>query len=329
MNELIKQRILNYFNGRLSPKEEAGLLAWLKEGEANRNYFFQIKEDLDPGKIEHPLLRSSYAELINKLLIGHQFRTASTGKIKKLRLSFVRVAAMLLVASLTGFTVAYLITGRPWDSSRVVWFESCVPRGEKSQLLLPDGSKVWLNAESALSYPGNFMENNRHVKLKGEAYFEVAKQNGSAFTVETHDYHVRVTGTRFNVMAYPDFHRTETTLIDGRIEIRKGKQSIDVDPGQTVIFKENQFLLEKTNAVKAAKWKDDIFDFDQITFQELVIRLERWYDVDIEIRNPDLNKIVYSGVFKNEETIEQVLNTLKLTSPIRYSRNGFRKFIIE
>lgn len=329
MDNLIKQWILDYFNGRLSPDEEAGLLAWLKESEANRSYFFQVKENLDPGKMEHPLLERSYAGLINRLFIGHQFRPASAGKIRKLRSSFARVAAMLVIALLAGFTVGYLVTAKPLGDSPVVWFETSVPRGEKSQLLLPDGSKVWMNAESVVSYPGNFMDGNRHVKLKGEAYFEVAKQNGSAFIVETHDYDIEVTGTRFNVMAYPDFHRTETTLIDGRIGIRKGKQTIDVKPGQTVTLKENQFLLEKTDAAKAATWKDGIFDFDEITFEELVMRLERWYDVDMEIINPGLNKMSYSGVFKNEETIDEVLTTLQVAIPFHYTRNGFRKFRIE
>jgi transmembrane sensor len=330
MNDLIRQKILDYFNGRLPAEEEAGLLSWIKADEENRIEFLRLKESLDPEKMEHPLLRSSYAELKNKLGIGRHFKTVPGSKSKKLYFSFSRVAAMLLLALITGFAVAYFLVGTPpGKSAQVVWFETKVPRGEKSQLLLPDGSKVWLNSESSLSYPSNFMEDNRKVQLKGEAYFEVAKQDGSTFTVGTNDYDVLVHGTSFNVMAYADFDRTETTLIEGKIEIRRGTRTIDVNPGQTLIFREDRFRMERSDAEKSAKWKDDIFDFDQITFQELVVRLERWYDVDIEIKNPDLNQIVYSGVFKNEETIDQVLNTLELTSPIRYSRNGFREFIIE
>jgi len=172
------------------------------------------------------------------------------------------------------------------------------------------------------------MDGNRNVKLNGEAYFEVAKHNGSVFTVETPDYNVRVLGTKFNLMAYENFNRTETTLIEGMIEIQKGKQIIDVVPGQTFTYKDNQFFSKETKAAKSSRWKDDVFDFDQITFQEMVIRLERWYDVDIEIRSEELKQITYSGVFKNEETIEEVLNTFQLTMPIRYTRDGFRKFNI-
>lgn len=327
-NVAMQDRILDYFNGQLSPSEEANLLNWLNENEENRMVFLQIKNNLDPDKMEHQLLSGSYAELKSKLLIRQQFNSVPTIQLKKQRFSFLKIAAMLVLAAVSGFTVAYLMTGRPNAQTDTVWFETQVPRGEKSLLLLPDGSKVWMNSESSLSYPGNFMDGNRNVKLKGEAYFEVAKQDGLPFTVETRDYNVRVLGTKFNVMAYGDFDRTETTLIEGKVEIQRGKQTVDVVPGQTSTFKDNRLITKETDALKSSKWKDDIFDFDQITFQELVIRLERWYNVDIEISNPELNQITYSGVFKNEETIEEVLNTFQLTMPIRYARDGFRKFNI-
>lgn len=327
-NNTIRLKILDYFNGRLSAQEEALLINWMKEGDENKAYFFQIKNSLDPEKIDHPLLRSSYSELQSKLLINRQFRSLPKGRFRKLSINFSRVAALMIIAAIFGFAVALFVNQWTATNSNIVWFETQVPRGEKSQILLPDGSKVWLNSESSLSYPSNFMKENRDIKLKGEAYFEVAKLNGKDFTVETKDFNIRVLGTKFNVTAYEDFKRTETTLLEGTIEIQRGKKTINVSPGQTFIFKENQFFTKETNAVKSAKWKDDIFDFDRITFQEMVVRLERWYDVDIEIKGEELKDIVYSGVFKNEETIDQVLNTFQLTMPIQYSRDDFRKISI-
>lgn len=327
-NISIQKKILAYFNGQLTSVEEAKLFIWIKESEENRQVFFHLKNKLDPDKMDHPLLQSSYAELRNKLFIKNQFEVTRQTGIRKFQFSLQKIAAVILLAASFGFAVAYLLSGRSSEQSKIVWFETKVPRGEKSQLMLPDGSKVWLNSESSLSYPNNFMDGNRDVKLKGEAYFEVAKQKGSVFTVETHDYNVRVLGTKFNVTAYEDFKRTETSLIEGRIEIQKEKQTMEVVPGQMLIYKDHQFYTEETNTIKSAKWKDDIFDFDRITFRELVVRLERWYDLDIEIRNPELNDKTYSGVFKNEETIEEVLNTFQLTMPISYKREGFRKISI-
>lgn len=329
VNNTIERKISNYFNGKLSAAEEAELIQWLKLNEENRAYFLSYKEKIDPQEIEHPLLQSSFAELKNRLLINQEFNSSIIGRVRRLQLSFSQIAAMLLVALIAGFSIAYLLTGSKMTKTNVVWFETHVPRGEKSQLILPDGSKVWLNSESDISYPSDFMNGNRVMKLSGEAYFEVAKLENKPFTVETNNYNIRVLGTKFNVMAYPDFNRTETSLIEGKIEIQQGEQSVRVVPGETFSYADNRYSIKEARVSQTSKWKDDVFDFDRITFKELIVRMERWYDVDIEIKNPELNGILYSGIFKNEETILEVLNTFQLTLPIRCSRVGFRKFIIE
>ena len=325
----IEQKVLDYFNGQLDAVEEAGLIQWLKADKKNEASFFEIKESLDPQKMQHPLLESSFLELKSKLIINQTLKSNISGSRRILNISFLRVAAMLAIALIAGFSIAYIFIENKVAKNEVVWFETMVPRGEKSQLILPDGSKVWINSESRISYPSNFMEGNREIKLLGEAYFEVVKYEDKSFTVETNDYNIRVLGTKFNVMAYPDFERTETSLIEGKIEIKKGEQAIIVVPGEIFTYSNNQFSIDKKNTNQLARWKDDIFDFDRITFKELTSRLERWYDVDIEIKNPELNGIVYSGIFKNEETIWQVLNTLQLTIPIQYNRTNFRNFVIE
>lgn len=325
-----KEKIIrDYFNGQLTVDEEVGLMEWIKACEANKAYFFQIKESLHPQEMEHPLLERSYAELKNRLLINQQFNSQVFGRTKGFQVSFSRIAAMLVLALLTGFSIAYLLIGRAETKNEIVWFETIVPRGEKSQLVLPDGSKVWVNSESRLSYPSDYMNGDRKLRLTGEAYFEVIKKHGENLIVETKDYSVSVLGTKFNVMAYPDFNRTETSLIEGKIEIKKDEQTITVVPGQILTYAEDRFKIKEDNTKLTTRWKDDVFDFDKISFRELIIRLERWYDVKIEVKNPELNKIIYSGVFKNEETIWQVLQTFELTLPIRYQRVDFRRFVIE
>jgi ferric-dicitrate binding protein FerR (iron transport regulator) len=325
----IERKIHDYFNGQLPPVEEAELIHWLNSDESNKAFFFNMKERLDPQKMQHPLLETSFIELKNKLIIAQGFNSNQLSRKRILKFSFLRVAAMLAIALIAGFSIAYLFIEPQTSKTEVVWFEMLVPPGEKSQLRLPDGSKVWVNSESKISYPSNFMDGDREIKLTGEAYFEVAKSEGKPFTVKTNDYNVRVLGTKFNVMAYPDFGRTETSLIEGKIEIQKGEQSIPVVPGEIFTYSDNQFTINEKNTIQSALWKDDVFDFERITFKELVVRLERWYDVEIEIKYAELNSIVYSGIFKNEETIWQVLNTFQLTLPIQYKRVDSRKFVIE
>ena len=326
-DEQIKANILAYFSGKLSPEDEEKLLLWIKEDNENLDYFNHVKYNIDIESVSHPLTQTSFAELKNKIFIQQQFTSTQATIGHKFYLSFSKIAAIFFFAILLGAVSTYLIN-RSTASKQVVWFETKVPRGKKSQLLLPDGSKIWVNAETSISYPNNFMNGNRIIKLDGEAYFEVAKLNGSNFTVETNDYNIHVLGTKFNVTAYSDFGRTETSLIEGRVEIDKDAQTVNIIPGQTVTFCNDKFKVKSNNTLQTSKWKDDVFDFDHVAFKELIKRLERWYDVEIDIKSPELSDIVYSGVFKNEETIDEVLNIFELTLPVSYSRESFRKFSI-
>ena len=329
VNTIHKKKILAYFNGQLTSVEEKELKKWIKECSKNKSYFFKIKKELDVNDINHPLLQDSFIELKNKLYLNQQFKAIHGGRSRKLVFSFSRVAALVILVFTLGFALSYILSNNLHNESEIVWFNTNVSRGEKSQLLLPDGSKVWMNSESTISYPSNFLEGSREIILEGEAFFEVAKYEGKNFTVKTHDYNIEVLGTKFNVMAYTDFNRTETSLIEGHVQIQKGSQTVDLEPGQMLTFKNKQFSVQKTNTFHSGSWKDDKFSFDHITFSEMVVRLERWYDVDIIMKDETLNDIVYSGVFKNEETIWQVLNSIQMTLPIKYSRSGFRKFVIE
>lgn len=325
----IEKQIRDYFNSTLSAAEEADLVRWIKDSNENKEYFINYKKKLDARDVDHPLLESSFAELKNRLILSNEFNSAMSGKVKKIQLSFARIAAMLLIALLAGFSVSYFMGRQHSSPNHVVWFETHVPKGEKSQLILPDGSKVWINSESTISYPSNFIDGQREIKLSGEAYFEVAKLENKPFVVKTRSYDIKVLGTKFNVMAYPDFNRIATSLIEGKIVIQKGEQSIPVIPGEIFTCSNDKYSIKEAKVDQTARWKDNIFDFDQITFKELIARMERWYDVDIKVTSPELEGILYSGVFKNEETIGQALNTIQLTLPIRCTNVGFREFVIE
>ena len=193
-------------------------------------------------------MKGSFDELKSKLLINKQFREKTKGTVHKLSLSFSRIAAVMFLFMAFGFMLSYIIIHKDTAETKVVWFETFAPRGEKSRLMLPDGSKVWLNSETSLSYPNNFLEGNRKVKLSGEAFFEVNKLKGTEFDVETKDYNIKVLGTKFNVMAYSDFNRTETSLIEGEVQIIKGHQKVEITPGQVFIYTNKNFYISDKNA---------------------------------------------------------------------------------
>lgn len=205
------------------------------------------------------------------------------------------------------------------------WYHTYVPRGEKSKLILPDGTKVWLNAETTLKYPVSNAGKERIMKLEGEAYFEVKKNKDRPFVVETPHYDVVVKGTSFNIMAYNDINRTETSLVTGKVTIRnikkgKNKSPITLNAGKKMIFnKENHALnIETADMEQDMAWKNNLFVFSETNFEELCKRLERWYDVDVTLADKELKKIRYTGKFRNEETIWQVLDIIKITTPIEY-----------
>jgi len=192
---------------------------------------------------------------------------------------------------------------------------------------------VWLNSESKLRYPANFSQKERWVELSGEAFFSVTRHGDQSFFVKTTDFNIRVTGTKFNVMAYEDFNRTEASLEEGRIELlsNSGKEKIaQLKPNQKIIFskEKHEYTIVKSKPEIESSWKNNEFVFEDIEFSEFAKRLERWYNVEIIFADQELSKIRYTGKFKNKETIWQVLDIIKLTTNIEYTLND-RKLIIK
>ncbi len=325
----IEKIIHSYFNGQLNAEKEKELSEWIKADSKNKKFFESVKKKLRAESIQHQLIDQSWSELQSRIYINNQFKSRKQTLIRRLNTNFTRVAAVVLAIVGLSFLLAQIMPRFDQLNKEISWFETVAPRGEKSMISLPDGSKVWLNSETIIQYPSNYIEGNRAIRLTGEAYFEVEKFKGSTFTVKTNDYTVEVLGTKFNVMAYEDFNRTETSLIEGKVRIRHKNRAIEMEPGQELSFQDNQFFLEKKDTRQSTRWKDDTFDFNRVPLNELVRRLERWYDVEINMEDNELKETIYSGVFKNEETIWQVLNILQLTLPIEYERTDFRKIEIK
>ena len=150
--------------------------------------------------------------------------------------------------------------------------------GEKSKLILADGTVVWLNAGSSLQYAGNFNSKNREVFLTGEAYFEVTKQSdGTPFVVKTDQYSVLVKGTKFNVSSYPEDLSAKTTLLEGSIDILYKGRHIPVAPGELLsLDKQNgSFSRQKVQASQYKSWTEGRVEYDKITLNELAVRLSR------------------------------------------------------
>ncbi len=195
------------------------------------------------------------------------------------------------------------------------------PAGVKTQVSLPDGSLVWLNSGSSLSYPTRFDRENRKVDLTGEAYFEVVKNEMAPMFVSVDNMKVKVYGTRFNVNVSPECGLVETTLVEGKVTLipDQGKKEYLLEPGYTASFTVNDHKITSQkvkNMDSVIGWKDGKLLFQDEHFSNIVCKLERWYNVDIRLADKSLGDYVLFATFV-DQNIEQVLDILSYSIPIK------------
>lgn len=188
-----------------------------------------------------------------------------------------------------------------------------VPRGAEYNLTLADGTHIWMNADSELKYPIKFTGENREVYLKGEAYFDVAPDASCPFIVNVGELNIRVLGTSFNVMAYADEARIETTLESGRVEIRQNRKEVELQPGMQAVYEKSSGKLSsrKVNTLLYTSWKDSQMVFEELRLEELFNRLGRWYDVDVFYQNNELKDIRLTGNLSKHEHISAILDLFR------------------
>lgn len=202
------------------------------------------------------------------------------------------------------------------------------PRGGKFRLTLPDGTKVWMNSASSLTYPTAFNGKNRTVDLSGEAYFEVAKNAKQPFTVNTQDLKVNVTGTHFNVNGYEDEGQVLTTLVEGGVQVQRRQETQALKPGQQAIAQQNtnSITVANANIKQVLAWKDGLFIFDGKQKSEILRELSRWYDIEIEDKSGH-SSTTYSGVLNRSLSLEELLDLLRESNVMNGKISG-RKLII-
>jgi ferric-dicitrate binding protein FerR (iron transport regulator) len=347
--EEIKEDIINLLSNKISAEESTRLLAWLKVSEENKIFFDQITD------IWHTSSSMSKAEEfdaqiawndISKIL---QDKPASE-KLKALHWlkPFAAAAAILIIAFLSALLIMQK-SGNIQGPEQYV--EMIAPLGSRSIVMLPDGTKVWLNSGSKITFSNAFGKSSRDLKLEGEAYFAVAKNKEIPFVVHTSAINITALGTAFNVKAYDDDDIIETTLEEGSVKIesvtKTGKVSVPLilKPKQKAVFnktgvtqtaskpvQETLKPAEKTvvqtksellqvDSVADTKpytsWKDSRWIFRHEKLEDLVRKLERRYDVEISFKDNSLKTYSFSGSLY-DESIEQVFEAIKMIAPIEY-----------
>lgn len=207
-------------------------------------------------------------------------------------------------------------------SSEVLYNTISTPRGGQYQLMLADGSKVWLNAASSLRFPASFAGKERKVELLGEAYFEVAKNAAMPFKVKVHGMEVEVLGTHFNINSYDNESIVRTTLLEGSIKINKDDKSSLLKPGQQAQMNEagEIKIISNVDVEEAIAWKEGKFQFDKADIHAIMRQLARWYDVEVEYKGNVSSH--FGGTISRDVNLSQVLNMLHLTGEVNFKIEG-------
>jgi ferric-dicitrate binding protein FerR (iron transport regulator) len=337
----MKEEILERFLSNRCSKEELKTIAgWMKKESGSlesrirwKKYWNGLNTNRDiPGLSEISLLNRIHHQLNIRLNAAHELSGKPVEKpLKRLGKILTKIAAILFIPLLFASLVYYLQRGQEPVAETIteqkpIYQQVTSPRGNKTRLELSDGSVVWLNHGSSLSFPLQFTGNNRMVYLEGEAYFEVKSNLARPFIVIARDLQFRATGTKFNIMAYPDEAVVEATLQSGKITLQKElpdrrvENLLNLEPSQQARYftEEKRIDYFDVDPVNYVSWKDGKLVMMDDPLSQIVKKLERWYNVDINFTKEELGCIRYSGTF-TDETLRQVLDLMKLATPIDYT----------
>jgi ferric-dicitrate binding protein FerR (iron transport regulator) len=280
----------------------------------------------------------------------------TTRRITSLKMNFVRIAAIFVVTFLVGGTLSYFIfNSKPIEV--LSYCEVSASLGSKSEIVLPDKTHVWLNAGSKIKYSTQFNRDNRMIYLEGEGYFKVAKNRGLPFIVDAFGFEVKAIGTEFNVKAYKDDATIETTMVEGKVTLQHSTENILAD----VFLVSNQratfFKTKETLTIEAIKeleektqeyeykpddrlvivskispkskvsWKENQLIIEREKLSVLVEQLNRKYNFTFVFKTEDIKRFRFTGTLE-DETLQQVMDAIKISAPIDYTIVG-KTVIIE
>lgn len=314
--------IERYISGIADEKETCYIEALFSQGQGNFSLRNFIEKDWET-EFEQPL--TSNTEL-NSLLdrVHHIIRNKENDRRKLLVNRLVRVYSRVAAILLLPLIVAGTLLSGYFSKSEIVpavqYSSSMIhsPYGARVSFSLPDGTVGWLNSGSTLTYTIPFNE-NRNITLQGEAWFDVVHNEKSPFEISVGNSKVKVLGTSFNVSAYPGESYIEVVLQHGKVEFYPGNstQKIAMNPYEKLILKEGNIDVSLTDPSKYKAWTDGKLVFRGDNMAEVARRIERWYNVKVYLADEDLKKFSFRATFE-DDSLEEVLRLLSLTSPIGY-----------
>lgn len=295
------------------------LLSWISESEKNRDEFIRYKNTralLHQGK---EMSEKFVAEDFKRVKI----RMKTSGHLVKFRQLF-KYAAIITLAIIGGYLLHSVTTMT--GNIEISMNEISVPNGNRSLIILPDGSKTWLTNGSKISYPENFTGETREIKLEGEAFFTVAHNEGKPFYVNIGAHRVKVLGTEFSVLAYPDDNIVQVDLVSGKVQMdiqdKAGNyKSYSLKPLHSLVLDKTSGSLK--NNIKIPDgffkyWQKGVYEFKDESFDSLAQKIERLYSVTIVFEDSRLRQSAFTGAFHVDSNIYTIIETFKRASRIPF-----------
>lgn len=324
--------IVQFLSGNITPEDQQELEKWIDASPGNREYFIQLRDAWMATAATGPY---------NAEAAWEEMRQVNAPVSVKRWKQVLKMAASYTLPFVLGGGVVFswLTLKKGQGDQGLVTVTS--PKGATTKIELSDGTEVWLNAGSKLEYASSFNTAGREVKLEGEAFFKVHTDSRKPFTVKASDLRILALGTSFNVKAYPEDKGVVTTLVDGAVRIDGSSTAnpfkIMLKPHQHVVYKQTTEApaagkntsshaaapapvetKEVSNTDIYTAWKDGNWIVTGQTLEEMAVTMERRFNVNVDFKEDELKNYRFSGTFR-QETLEQVLNILKLTAPLDYS----------
>lgn len=333
----IQELAMRYFEGKILREDEKQLFDFIEQSEDNRAKFRQWEKQWIFSAVADSQTDAEWKTLQRKIRTHEAIipMLATSGQAAP-KLSIPRFAVwrkIAAVAAIVLLTIGGTLGIWQWTSSMKpeTYFLCETPYGEKSKVILSDGTIVWLNAGSTLKYSNKFNATHRKVELNGEGYFEVTKKNGADFIVQTHQYNVVVKGTKFDVSAYADDPFVSTTLLEGAVELDYKGTQLKMSPGESLRLniETGKFTRSQVNASQSKAWAENRIEYDNITLKELIVKLSREYDVNIRLDSMNIGNKTFRISLRNKETIGEVMSALQDIIPITVERKDKDIYIRE
>lgn len=328
MNELIHNMNIDslsakFLSGNMSSEEQKEFEIRLNKSKENKETFLKNKKVWEQGR--HQLISEQITEdkvKVLRKLNAHQIKSLSRSRRQTL---IYKLAAVLAIPLTFAISWYFLNTGnveQPLLPETIC--EVTAPKGHVAKCILPDGTEVWVNTGSSVIYDANSFNNAaREVELSGEAYFEVTKNEAKPFTVKTSKANILVTGTSFNLKAYPDDNTFEAILAEGGIDMEvnnASRQKVSLVPGDRAILEAggNNITIDKVDPAYFSSWRTGELLFKDATLNDLVVELERVYDIDFHIVDEKLGEFRFRGMFSYNSNLIEALEKIKRTAQIDY-----------